>query len=104
MNPTPQEAQLAVKRVLAKVNKENEAAYRVIFEAVKICIVSGMNRREAARFLGVQARRIDRRGQYFRSLLATRNLFPGTVNSGAGAGSLADAAEVEAIVRRAWNR
>jgi hypothetical protein len=102
MNPTPQEAQIAVKRVLAKVNKENEAAYRVIFEAVKICIVSGMNRRETARFLGVQARRIDRRGQYFRSLLATRNLFHGTSKSGAGSSS--DAAEVEAVVRRAWNR
>jgi hypothetical protein len=102
MNPTPQDAQLAVKRVLAKVNKENEAAYRVIFEAVKICIVSGMNRREAARFLGVQARRIDRRGQYFRSLLATRSLFRGTLDSGAG--SSADAAEVEAVVRRAWKR
>lgn len=101
MNPTPQEAQVAVKRVLAKVNKENEAAYRVIFEAVKICIVSGMNRRETARFLGVQARRIDRRGQYFRSLLATRNLYRGTLS--ASAGSSADAAEVESIVRRAWS-
>lgn len=102
MNATPQDAQLAVKRVLAKVPKEDEAAYRVIFEAVKICIVSGMNRREAAKFLGVQARRIDRRGQYFRSLLATRNLFRGALN--AGGGSSADAAEVEAIVRRAWKR
>jgi hypothetical protein len=102
MNPTPQDAQLAVKRVLATVNKENEAAYRVIFEAVKICIISGMNRREAARFLGVRARRIDRRGQYFRSLLATQTLFRGTVYSGAG--SPADAADVEAVVRRAWKR
>lgn len=102
MNPTPQDAQLAVKRVLTKVHKEDEAAYRVIFEAVKICIVSGMNRREAAKYLGVQSRRIDRRGQYFRSLMATRILFRGTLN--AGADSSADAAEVEAIVRRAWKR
>ena len=102
MNPTPQDAQQAVKRVLAEVNNENEAAYRVIFEAVKICIAAGMNRREAAKFLGVQARRIDRRGQYFRSLLATRTLFRGARNAGGRA--YADAADVEAIVRRAWKR
>ncbi|MEO3935028.1 hypothetical protein WMO79_19715 [Micrococcaceae bacterium Sec7.4] len=102
MNPTPQDAQLAVKRVLAEVNKENEAAYRVIFEAVKICMASGMNRREAAKFLGVRARRIDRRGQYFRSLLATRDLFRGALN--AGSRPSADAADVEAIIRRAWKR
>jgi hypothetical protein len=101
MNPTPQDAQLAVKRVLSKVHKEDEAAYRVIFEAVKICIVSGMNRREAAKFLGVQARRIDRRGQYFRSFLATRDLFRGALNSG-----LSPSANeaVDAMVRRAWKR
>lgn len=102
MNPTPEDAQQAVKRVLAEVNNENEAAYRVIFEAVKVCIAAGMDRREAARFLGVQARRIDRRGQYFRSLLATRNLFRGARNAGGRA--YADAADVEAIVRRAWKR
>lgn len=102
MNPTPEDAQQAVKRVLAEVNNENEAAYRVIFEAVKVCIAAGMNRRETARFLGVQARRIDRRGQYFRSLLATRNLFRGARNAGGRA--YADAADVEAIVRRAWKR
>jgi hypothetical protein len=102
MNPTPEDAQRAVKRVLAEVNNENEAAYRVIFEAVKICIAAGMNRRETAGFLGVQARRIDRRGQYFRSLLATRNLFRGARNAGGRA--YADAADVEAIVRRAWKR
>lgn len=102
MNPTPEDAQQAVKRVLAEVNNENEAAYRVIFEAVKICIAAGMDRREAARFLGVQARRIDRRGQYFRSLLATRNLFRSARNAGGRA--YADAADVEAIVRRAWKR
>ncbi|SDP65346.1 hypothetical protein SAMN04487914_12373 [Arthrobacter sp. ok909] len=102
MNPTPKDAQLAVNCVLAEVNKEHEAAYRVIFEAVKICVASGMKRREAAKFLGVQARRIDRRGQYFRSLLATRNLFHGALN--AGGGSSAAAVEVEAVVRRAWKR
>lgn len=102
MNPTPQEAQVAVKRVLTEVNKEHEAAYRVILEAVKICIATGMKRREAASFLGVQARRIDRRGQYFRSLLATRDLFRGAFN--VHSGSSDDAAEVEAIVRRAWKR
>ncbi|WP_427136713.1 hypothetical protein [Pseudarthrobacter sp. S9] len=102
MTATPQEAQLAVKRALSEVNKEHEAAYRVIFEAVKICIAAGMKRQEAAKFLDVQARRIDRRGQYFRSLLATRNLFRGALNSGAG--SSADAADVEAVVRRAWKR
>lgn len=102
MNPTPKDAQLAVNCVLAEVHKENEAAYRVIFEAVKICIASGMKRREAAKFLGVQARRIDRRGRYFRSLLATRTLFHGTWKFGAG--SSADAAAVETVVRRAWKR
>jgi hypothetical protein len=102
MNPTPQDAQMAVQRVLTKVHKEDEAAYRVIFEAVKICIVSGMNRREAAKFLGVQARRIDRRGQYFRSFLATRDLFRGAFNPGLR--SSGDAEAVEAMVRRAWKR
>ena len=102
MNPTPQDAQLAVKRVLTKVHKEDEAAYRVIFEAVKICIVSGMNRREAAKFLGVQARRIDRRGQYFRSFLATRELFRGVFNSDLSSSD--DAEAVDAMVRRAWRR
>lgn len=102
MNPTPQDAQLAVKRVLTEVNKENEAAYKVIFEAVKICIASGMSRREAAKFLGVQARRIDRRGQYFRSLMATRKLFRGAFSAAGSA--TAEASEVEAIVRRAWKR
>ena len=102
MNPTPQDAQLAVKRVLTKVHKEDEAAYRVIFEAVKICIVSGMDRREAAKFLGVHARRIDRRGQYFRSFLATRDLFRGAFNSGLSSSD--DAEAVDAMVRRAWKR
>ncbi len=103
MNPTPQEAQLAVKRVLSEVNKEEEAAYRVIFEAVKICLASGMKRREAAKFLGVQARRIDRRGQYFRSLLATRDLFRSAfLSPGPRPGVAPDT--VNAIVRRAWNR
>lgn len=101
MSPTPQEAQQAVKRVLSEVNKENEAAYRVIYEAVKVCIASGMKRREAAKFLGVQARRIDRRGQYFRSLLATRDLFRGAFNAG---GSSAGHEAIDAMVRRAWER
>jgi hypothetical protein len=102
MSATPQEAQVAVKRVLAEVHRENEAAYRVIFEAVKICIAAGMERRDAANFLDVKAGRIDRRGQYFRSILATRDLFRGGLN--AGGGSSANAADVEAIVRRAWKR
>ncbi|RNL59192.1 hypothetical protein [Arthrobacter oryzae] len=100
MNATPQEAQLAVKRILAEVNKEHEAAYRVIFGAVKICIAAGMKRQEAAKFLGVQARRIDRRGQYFRSLLATRDLFRGAFHIERG--SAADAEAVDVLVRRAW--
>ncbi|AOT05824.1 hypothetical protein [Arthrobacter sp. U41] len=102
MNATPQEAQLAVKRVLAEVNKEHEAAYRVIFEAVKICIAAGMKRQEAANFLDVQARRIDRRGQYFRSLLATKDLFRSAFPTERG--SAADAETVDDLVRRAWNR
>ncbi len=102
MSPTPQEARLAVTRVLSEVNKEHEAAYRVIFEAVKVCMASGMGKKEAAKFLGVQARRIDRRGQYFRSLRATNDLFRGVFTAGRGTPAGSDV--VEAIVRRAWNR
>lgn len=75
MKQTPPEAKLAVERVLTKANPENEAAYAVIFRAVRICIEAGMNRRQTARYLGVPARRIDRHGQYFRSARSVRFLF-----------------------------
>ena len=101
MTTTPQDAQTAVKRVLAEVGKEDEAAYRVIFEAVKVCIAAGMERRQAARFLGVSPRRIDRHGQYFRTLMATRNLFRGAFS---GRPTAVEADQVDAIVRRAWKR
>lgn len=45
MSQTPPEAKIAVERILTKANPENEAAYAVIFRAVKICIEAGMNRR-----------------------------------------------------------
>ena len=44
MKSTPKDAQIAVNCVLAEVNKEHDADYRVIFEAVKICLASGMKR------------------------------------------------------------
>lgn len=101
MTTTPRDAQTAVKRVLAEVGREDEAAYRVIFEAVKVCIAAGMERRQAARFLGVSPRRIDRNGQYFRTLMATRNLFRGAFS---GRPTAVEADQVDAIVRRAWKR
>ena len=55
MSQTPPEAKIAVERILTKANPENEAAYAVIFRAVKICIEAGMNRRQTARYLGVSA-------------------------------------------------
>ncbi|MBG6226644.1 hypothetical protein IWX63_003243 [Arthrobacter sp. CAN_A2] len=75
MNQTPLEAKLAVERILTKANPENEAAYAVIFRAVKICIEAGMNRRQTARYLGVSARRIDKHGQYFRTAKSVRTMF-----------------------------
>lgn len=77
MSQTPQEAKRAVERILTKATPENEAAYAVIFRAVRICIEAGMNRKETARYLGVSARRIDRHGQYFRTAKSVRALFRG---------------------------
>lgn len=101
MTTSPQDAQIAVKRVLAEVGKEDEAAYRVIFEAVKVCIAAGMGRRQAATYLGVSPRRIDRHGQYFRTLMATRTMFRGAFS---GRPTVVEADQVDAIVRRAWRR
>lgn len=75
MSQTPPEAKIAVERILTKANPENEAAYAVIFRAVRICIEAGMNRRQTARYLGVPTRRIDRHGQYFRTAKSMKTLF-----------------------------
>ncbi|MHA7284267.1 hypothetical protein [Arthrobacter sp. TMS2-4] len=75
MSQTPPEAKLAVERILTKANPENEAAYAVIFRAVRICIEAGMNRKETAQYLGVSARRIDKHGQYFRTAKSVKTLF-----------------------------
>lgn len=99
---TPQEARTAIKNVLAEVPREHEAAYRVIYEAVRVCIESGMERKAAAAFLGISPRRIDKRGQYFRSLQATRLLFRSAFNISRDAWAQEDV--VDAIVRRAWKR
>ena len=99
---TPHEAQDAVKRVLAEVPREHEAAYRVIYEAVRVCIEAGMERGQAATFLGVSRWRIDKRGQYFRSLKATRQLFRSAFNMNGG--TEMDRNSVDAIVRRAWKQ
>lgn len=99
---TPHEAQDAVHHVLAEVPREHEAAYRVIYEALRVCIEAGMERGQAARFLGISRWRIDKRGRYFRSLRATRALFRNAFNANEGAGLQDDS--VEAIVRRAWNQ
>lgn len=71
----PEVAKRAVERILTKANPENEAAYAVIFQAVKVCIDAGMSRRAAAKYLGVSPRRIDRHGQYFRTARSVRTLF-----------------------------
>jgi hypothetical protein len=96
--PTPEEAQAAVKRVRAEVAREHEAAYRVIYEAVQVCLAAGMNRREAAAFLGVPWWRIDRHGRYFRSLKATRSLFQSAFQTV----SPTEHDATDAVVRRAW--
>ena len=75
MSQTPEAAKRAVGRILTKANPENEAAYVVIFRAVKICIDAGMSRRQSAKYLGVSPRRIDRHGQYFRTARSVRTLF-----------------------------
>lgn len=75
MNQTPPEAKRAVERILTRANPENEAAYAVIFRAVKVCLDAGMKRKEAARYLGVSPRRIDKHGQYFRTARSVRTLF-----------------------------
>lgn len=99
---TPDQAQAAVRRVLSEVPREHEAAYRVIREAVHICLEAGMERHIAAIFLGIPRRRIDRRGQYFRSLWATRKLFRSAFDVSNAAWGREDS--VDAIVRRAWRR
>lgn len=100
MKTTPQEACEAVKRVLAEVSREHEAAYTVISQAVRICVSSGMSRKETARFLDIPGRRIDKRGQYFRSLLATRDLF---LSAFASRKSPSHEEAVSDIIQRAWN-
>ena len=97
---TPQQAQEAVKSVLSEVPREHEAAYRVIYEAVKVCLAAGMERRAAAAYLGISRWRIDRQGRYFRSLRATRNLFRDALNANPSTDPASDT--VESIVRRAW--
>jgi hypothetical protein len=99
---TPQEARTAVKNVLAEVPPEHEAAYRVIHEAVRVCIESGMERKVTAVFLGISRWRIDKRGQYFRSLRATRQLFRSAFNISGDAWAQEDF--VDAVVRQAWKR
>lgn len=81
MNPTPPEAKRAVERILTKANLENEAAYAVIFRAVKVCLAAGMSRRAAAKYLGVSPRRIDKHGQYFRTARSVRTLFKEALTS-----------------------
>jgi hypothetical protein len=99
MSPTPQESRDAVLRVLREVDKEHEAAYTVISEAVRRCISSGMGRKETAQFLGLSPWRIDSQGRYFRSLRATRNLF----RSAFGAPQTNSCTELDVIVCRAWD-
>lgn len=55
--------------------REHEAAYRVIFEAVNICIAAGLNRKDTAQLLDINPRRIDKHGHYFRTIKGTLNLF-----------------------------
>lgn len=99
---TPQQAQEAVKSVLAEVPREHEAAYRVIYQAVKVCLAAGMERRAAAAYLGVSRWRIDRQGRYFRSLRATRTLFRDAMAANPATDPAGES--VEAIVRRAWKK
>lgn len=99
---TPQQAQAAVKRVLAEVPREHEAAYRVIFEAVRVCIEAGMEKKAAATFLGISRWRIDKRGQYFRSLAATRQLFRSAFD--VTSGPRTQQGSIDAIVSRAWKQ
>jgi hypothetical protein len=100
---TPEKAQKAVQSVLAEVPREHEAAYLVICEALRICLQAGMNRREAAGYLGISRWRIDSQGRYFRSLKATRNLLRGAF-SPANPGDTANSDAVNAIIRRAWSK
>lgn len=81
MNRTPPEAKRAVERILTRANLENEAAYAVIFRAVKVCLEAGMKRKETARYLGVSPRRIDKHGQYFRTARSVRTLFKEALTS-----------------------
>lgn len=99
---TPQQAQEAIKSVLAEVPREHEAAYRVIYQAVKVCLAAGMERRAAAAYLGVSRWRIDRQGRYVRSLKATRTLFRDALAANPATDPASDA--VESIVRRAWKK
>lgn len=100
---TPEKAQKAVQSVLAEVPREHEAAYLVICEALRVCLQGGMNRREAAGYLGIPRWRIDSQGRYFRSLKATRNLLRSAF-SPAHSGDTASNDAVNAIIRRAWSK
>lgn len=100
MTLNPQDARDAVSRVLAEVSREHEAAYAVISKAVRICVTSGMSRRETARYLGIRKHLINRSGQYVRSLRATKDLF-------GSAFSVSDPKTREAIeniIERVWKR
>lgn len=77
MDYTPQDAQAAITRILTQVEREHEAAYAVISQAVRICGESGMTRKETAQFLNLKARRIDKAGRYVRTPRAVRDLFRG---------------------------
>ncbi|MDO5867016.1 MULTISPECIES: hypothetical protein [Paenarthrobacter] len=97
---TPQQAKTAVQKVLAEVPREHEAAYQVIYAAVRICVEAGMERKAAAGFLGISRWRIDKQGRYFRSLRATRELFRGAFSA---TSAQTAAGPVDEIVRRAWS-
>ena len=97
---TPQQAKTAGQTVLPEVPRDHEAAYQVIYAAVRICLEAGMERKTAARFLGISRWRIDKQGRYFRSLRATRELFRGAFSA---TSPQTTAGPVDEIVRRAWS-
>lgn len=98
MSATIDDAQEAVRRVLLATPREHEAAYRVIFEAVNICIAAGLDRKDTAQRLGIDPKRIDRHGHYFRTLRGTFNLFRQARNPRAAWHG------TDEIVQKAWRR